>query len=159
MVHRKTNERTPVTAKTNLFVLAGMLGVLIAVSTLVAILLISGVLEKPDPVISEDTYLEPEVIDIEEEEKYPLTDFQPVVDEFVNSTRGNRSVIVYDLENEQMVGEYNPTEAYSTASLYKLFVVYEGYRRLENGTWNPEDIVNGAGFTISKCLDFHSFRY
>lgn len=153
MVHRKTNERTPVTTKTNLFVLAGMLGVLIAVSTLVAILLISGVLEKPDPIISEDTYLEPEVIDIEEEEKYPLIDFQPVVDEFVNSTRGNRSVIVYDLENEQMVGEYNPAETYNTASLYKLFVVYEGYRRLENGTWNPEDIVNGAGFTISKCLD------
>ena len=61
----------------------------------------------------------------------PKTDFQPVVDEWATSTGGNKSVLIYDIERDEIVGEYNTDENYNTASLYKLFVVYEGYRRLQ----------------------------
>lgn len=154
MVHRKTDECATVIKKTNLFVLASLLGVLVAVSTLVGILVVRGLISSQPAPSSPNP--EPEVINPEEEtedEEYSLIDFQPIVDDFVNSTSGKRGVIVYDLENEQIVGEYDSTSVHNTASLYKLFVVYEGYRRLEDGTWNPDDIVSGTGQTISKCLD------
>ena len=71
-------------------------------------------------------------------------DFQPVVDSWANTINGNRSVLIYDLERDEVVGEYNSTESYNTASLYKLFVVYEGYRRLQSGTWSGNE---KAGYT------------
>ena len=79
-------------------------------------------------------------------------DLQPTVDEWAASTGGTRSVLIYDLDAEQIAASYNPNQQYSTASLYKLFVVYEGYRRLENGSWNANDIV-ANGKTRLKCLD------
>lgn len=95
-----------------------------------------------EDIIEEEIIEDPKPVDI---------DFQPAIDTWVNSVSGNRSVIVYDLDLEQIAGEYNTSERYNTASLYKLFVVYEGYRRIENGTWNAEDKV--AGRTRLKCLD------
>lgn len=80
-------------------------------------------------------------------------DFQPVVDEWAASVGGNRSVLIYDLERDEVVGEYNPKEDYGTASLYKLFVVYEGYRRVEAGEWNGDAMAGSTGNTILKCLD------
>ena len=80
-------------------------------------------------------------------------DFQPVVDEWAKSTGGNKSVLIYDLNLNETVGSYNVQEDYNTASLYKLFVVYEGYKRVEAGLWNPNDRAGSTGYTISKCLD------
>ena len=89
-----------------------------------------------------------------EEKEYQKIDFQPVVDSFVNDTRsGNRSVIIYDVERDEIVGEYNSGEKYGTASLYKLFVVYEGYRRLQSGEWKAGDKAGSTGHTILECLD------
>lgn len=81
----------------------------------------------------------------------PLINFQPTVDAWANSISGNKSVIIYDLDLNQTVASLNPTKNFSTASLYKLFVVYEGYRRIENGTWQPNDRI--AGHTRLQCLD------
>ena len=80
-------------------------------------------------------------------------DFQPVVDSWVNSVGGNKSVLIYDLERNEVVGEYNSKENYSTASLYKLFVVYEGYRRVQSGEWNGDDSAGYTGNTVLECLD------
>ena len=80
-------------------------------------------------------------------------DFQPVIDSWVSTVGGNKSVLVYDIERDEIVGEYNPKESYSTASLYKLFVVYEGYRRVQSGEWGGEDAAGYTEYTISKCLD------
>lgn len=88
-----------------------------------------------------------------EEETFALIDFQPIVDEWAGSVSGHRSVLMYDIENDTLVGSYNPEEAYSTASLYKLFVVYEGYRRIENGQWSANDYAGSTGRTILDCLD------
>lgn len=92
-------------------------------------------------------------LDVIPDPEIPKIDFQPIIDSWVASVGGNKSVIIYDLDRDEMAGTYNPDEYYNTASLYKLFVVYEGYRRVESGAWNPDETVGGANYTISKCLD------
>lgn len=109
---------------------------------------------KAPEVIEETT--PPEEPKEEEPEPEPLPDkidYQPIVDEWAESVSGNRSVLIYDLDRDEVVGEYNTKEDYNTASLYKLFVVYEGYRRVQSGEWNGEDIAGSTGYTIAKCLD------
>ena len=152
MVYRKTNERKTIIEKSNLFILISLLGILVATCTLVGIILIND-FSKPEP---EPVNLEPESIITEEvdlEPSYPLIDFQPVVDDFVRNNSGNKSIVIFDLENNETVGVYNPDETYNTASLYKLFVVYEGYRRIQSGQWNPNDVAGKTGSTIIDCLD------
>lgn len=88
------------------------------------------------------------------EEKLPeKIDFQEVVETWAGSVGGNRSVLIYDLDRGETVGSYNPLEDYGTASLYKLFVVYEGYRRVQSGEWDGEAKAGSTGYTINKCLD------
>ena len=80
-------------------------------------------------------------------------DFQPIVDEWAGSLRGNRSVLIYDLDTDEIVGSFNPDEFYSIASLYKLFVVYAGYEKLQTGEWNSDDMAGRTGLTVLECLD------
>lgn len=88
------------------------------------------------------------------EKKLPdAVDFSISVEPFTNSTNGKKSVIIYDLDRLEMAFEFNASEVYNTASLYKLFVVYEGYRRLERGDWNPDAMAGSTGHTIVQCLD------
>lgn len=80
--------------------------------------------------------------------------FQPTIDTWVkNVPGGNKSVIIYDLDRDEIVGTHNPEELHETASLYKLFVVYEGYRRLNTGEWRQEELVSPTNYTVLECLD------
>ena len=79
--------------------------------------------------------------------------FNIPIESFLKSTNGKKSVIIYDLDRQEMVFEENASAVYNTASLYKLFVVYEGYRRLEKGDWSPEDNAGSTSHTIIQCLD------
>ena len=113
-----------------------------------------------DSSVEPETPVEPaepvEPVEPEPEPEPVLPDtinFQPVVDEWAASVGGNRSVIIYDLERGEIAGQYNPDEDYNTASLYKLFVVYEGYRRLQSGEWSADDVAGGTERTILECLD------
>ncbi len=91
---------------------------------------------------------------VEEEPVLPeVIDFQNLVDEWAGSVGGNKSVLIYDLERGEEVGSYNPDESYNTASLYKLFVVYEGYRRVQAGEWDGSETAGSTGRTILECLD------
>lgn len=90
----------------------------------------------------------------ENEAKLPAKiDFQSVVESWAAEAGGKKSVVVYDLDRDETVGEYNADATYNTASLYKLFVVYEGYRRIENGAWQRTDPAGQTGKTILQCLD------
>ena len=80
-------------------------------------------------------------------------DFQPVIDTWVKTVGGNKSIYIYDLNLGKEAGSYNIKEDYKTASLYKLFVVYEGYKRVNSGEWNGENKAGSTGKTINKCLD------
>ena len=138
--------------------------VLVFIATLSISFLVNAILvfvQKPadggvfkDP--SKETILEPTLDGLEEddEEKPEKIDFQPVVDAWVNSTSGDKSVVIYDLDLDEVVGSYNAEASFGTASLYKLFVVLEGYRRVERGDWKADATVSGTGHTILECLDF-----
>lgn len=92
----------------------------------------------------------------DEEETKPVIhaiNLQPVVDAWANSVSGDKGIVIYDLDAEEIVGNYNENGKFATASLYKLFVVYEGYRRLVNGTWDSNGMVGYTGRTILQCLD------
>lgn len=80
-------------------------------------------------------------------------DFQAVVEDWASSVGGSKSIMIYDLDKNELVGEYNSEEDYNTASLYKLFVVYEGYRRVESGVWPKDEYLAATGQTILECLD------
>lgn len=80
-------------------------------------------------------------------------DFQPVIDAWVKTVAGNKSVLIYDLNLNKTVALYNIDESYNTASLYKLFVVYEGYKRVESKVWDGNAAAGSTGKTVLECLD------
>ena len=92
---------------------------------------------------------------IVEEGSQKLTpiNFQPIVDQWVASTGGRKGVVIYDPEVGEIVGYYNADQKFDTASLYKLFVVYEGYRQVQNGALKLDENAGRTGYTILKCLD------
>lgn len=99
---------------------------------------------------------EADIVDTEETPEPVLpekVDFQPAVDAWAKTVGGNKSILIYDLDRDEIVGEYNIKEKYSTASLYKLFVVYEGYKRVATGEWDGNAKAGRTGLTINKCLD------
>ena len=81
-------------------------------------------------------------------------DLQPVVDAWADTIRGNKSVVIYDLDRDEISASYNANESFNTASLYKLFVVYEGYRRVYDGRWNGATMVGSTGSNVMDCLDY-----
>ena len=115
--------------------------------------------EGQTPASEESAYEGSEITEVEPVEEPEVIlpakiDLQSVVDNWTSTVgSGNRSVLIYDLERNEVAGAYNTNEKYSTASLYKLFVVYEGYRRLQTGEWKGEDKAGATGYTITKCLD------
>ena len=155
MVAHKASERSPITDSfTGKFIFLGLVFCLIATIVLVALYIYRGI-TAPVP-CGEENQEDISVVEPEPEPEPELPDpvnFQPVIDQFVNSTTGNRSVIVYDVERDELAGEYNTAESYNTASLYKLFVVYEGYRRIQNGVWDPNSTIGYTGNTLLQCLD------
>lgn len=103
-------------------------------------------------------------IDETETKKLPAKlDLQNLAETWVNSTAGRESVYIYDLDYGEAIAAVNENDNYNTASLYKLFPVYEGYRRVYNGTWRADETLtakhvgancdNAGGCTISDCLD------
>lgn len=92
----------------------------------------------------------------EEPELEPViteVDFQPVIDDWVQNIGGNKSVLIFDLKRDVVVGSYNADENYGTASLYKLFVVYKGYEYINEGVWDINSPARTTGYTIGECLD------
>lgn len=152
MVLKSADKRETVTGRI-LFVV--LLGIMVATFTAVMLFLVKALGEEPvNEVVVEEAA--EDVVEPEPEPEVVLpekVDFQPVVDEWAASVGGNRSVMIYDLERDELAGVYNEDESYQTASLYKLFVVYEGYRRVQSGEWQANDPAGSTGYTILECLD------
>ena len=142
MVHRKTNQRAALKTNHRNWPLAAILCILILIIILSCILAYNiqnavnnTVQETQDQIAVPSTNsLIPNKID-----------FQTMVDDWANSATDDRSVIIYDLDREELVGAYNSSESYNMDSLYKLFVVYEGYQKIQRGEWEPNDTL--------ECLD------
>ena len=78
---------------------------------------------------------------------------QNTVNNWINSIGGSKGVIIYDLKTNEIVGSSNPDQKFATGSLYKLFVVYAGFLKVQSGEWGRDDIVGGTGRTILDSLD------
>lgn len=72
-------------------------------------------------------------------------DLQTTIDDWEDTITGTSSVLIYDLDRDEIAGAHNSSENYNMNSLYKLFVVYEGYQRILKGEWNQDDTL--------ECLD------
>ena len=157
MVLGQTGKReTLIPAKTSRVLFLALLGLFIAVLTLIGAYLVRGSFTgEPEPQ-SEQSEDKPEE-EIEPEDELPILpepiSFQTVVDEWTNSVDGDNSVLIYDIERDEVAGEYNADESYNTASLYKLFVVYEGYRRIASHEWSADEIIGNTGYDLATCLD------
>lgn len=147
MSERKSGRKYSLFALTVVFLLGGLVG--FGVTLGVTQLINANKTETSTEVTPEPTP-EPEP---EKAPEIKEVDFQPVVDAWVKTVGGNKSILIYDLNLNKAVGSYNVDEDYNTASLYKLFVVYEGYKRVENGTWDGNARAGSTGKTILKCLD------
>ncbi len=136
----------------NFFLIFILFAIVAAFTTVVIYVCVNYLPQKEQeaPVIEPEPELEPEP---EPEPIIPEINFQPTVDSWVNSVGGNKGVLIYDLDLDKIVGSYNADAKFATASLYKLFVVYHGYRLLQNGTWDRNTVVNWRGNTIIECLD------
>ena len=104
--------------------------------------------EKNNPEVVAD-----KIIEEEPEKEEVEVDLQPVLNSWASTFSHNaRGVAIIDLESGKVVGELDSGGKYATASLYKLFVVYEGYRRVETGALNGDEACWG-GLTVNECLD------
>lgn len=101
----------------------------------------------PSVVADEPTDEEPE------EEEYKI-DLQPVVDAWLSESLSGVDVglQIVDLDYNRVIASVQPEKSFQTASEYKLWVVYEGYRRVEIGEWDANEAVYG-GYTVEQCLD------
>lgn len=88
----------------------------------------------------------------EEQEKPPLVNLQPAVDEWLAKQTAEYSIVVYDPANKQIIASNKPDEKYFAASLYKLFVAYLALVDFQNGTQNPDEELWG-GYTRKECVD------
>lgn len=98
----------------------------------------------PAPVV-EKVVEEPAVFDTEK--------LQVAIDDWSSGldSEDSASVVLMD-EDSNVVASYNPDQEYFTASIYKLFVAYEGYRAVDNGQFELNETYLG-GSTRAECLD------
>ncbi|MBR1875241.1 hypothetical protein IJ798_02600 [Candidatus Saccharibacteria bacterium] len=104
---------------------------------------------------------------VEETPKTPTKiDLQYTVDSWVGSQPNakNSEVLIYDIDNDAIVARHNEDTKIRIESIYKMFVVYEGYYRVDHNIWNGTDSVglgnnyDGKPFDYYTCLDY-AIRY
>ncbi len=97
----------------------------------------------------------PEPQPIEAEPAAPVYDaaaIQAAVDTWVATQSGSASIVVSDPVSGAILATSNAEQAYFSASIYKLYVAYEGYRAIDSGDLDPtQAYLNGN--TLAECLD------
>lgn len=77
---------------------------------------------------------------------------QAQINDWLNHTPGSIGLMVYDLDQNQILAEYRAQDEFSTASLYKLFYAYDGYRQIDQQLRDP-DLILAGDHTYRQCLD------
>ena len=91
-------------------------------------------------------------ITAEQSQNPTFINLQPIVDKWTASAPEKSGIVIYDLDNQQIAATHNADQLFSMESLYKLFIVYEGYLEVENGELD-QNMVFADGTTVSECLD------
>ena len=82
---------------------------------------------------------------------YPIVDLQPTLDAWVAATGVDYGVEVFDIGNQKVIASHQPDKQYFTASIYKLYVAYLTYQRLQSGEFTNQPNVVGNQNTLA-CL-------
>lgn len=84
---------------------------------------------------------------------FDSTKLQAVLDTWYStiSSEDSASVVLMD-EDKNVLASVNPDEVYFTASIYKLFVAYEGYRAIDSGEYKLDEVYLGSSIR-AECLD------
>lgn len=93
-------------------------------------------------------------------------DLQLALNQWVTSqpAAANSGILIYDIDNDAIVARHNEDNAFRIESIYKMFVAYEGYYRVDKGIWDGNKTVFNWGdyqnkpYTVSHCLD-HMIRF
>lgn len=84
-------------------------------------------------------------------------DLQPVVDSWLKTAPGNVGLMIYDLDNDQVAAASSATRVFNTASVYKLFFAYDGYREIDAGRDSGTAVLTTTAdkgqLTVLACLD------
>lgn len=91
-----------------------------------------------------------------EPESKPKPDFnktaiQKAVDQWVGSHKGTYGVMV-TTQTGNSIADHNGDKSFFAASIYKLYVAYEGYRKIDDGTHKLNQPYLGK-WTRGECLD------
>lgn len=84
-------------------------------------------------------------------EDLSLPNIQPVIDQFIESNPGTYAIKVTDLSGKSLA-EVKGDKQFFAASIYKLYVAYVGYQKIDDGTFSFEDPYL-SGYTRGRCLD------
>ncbi len=90
-------------------------------------------------------------IESQPQDQQKKIDLQPVIDSFTSRNPGNYGIEIIDT-NGNKLAEENPDKQFFTASIYKLFVAYVGYQRIDDKTFSKDDSYL-TGYTRGQCLD------
>jgi hypothetical protein len=86
-----------------------------------------------------------------QEKSFDQVALQTLLTDWESTHAGQYSVVLAD-KNGKTLAAINPDEVYYAASIYKLFVVYEAYQRVDSGEYNL-DATYAAGLSLRECLD------
>jgi beta-lactamase class A len=93
---------------------------------------------------------------LETKPKFDAVKLQKAVDGWISSLpeseSSDASVSIVDLDSQTTLASTKPDKQYFSASLYKLFVAYEGYKAIDAGILSPEEEYQN-GRTRLECLD------
>ena len=126
----------------------------LAVVAVVAGLLLWFMMSSDEPVVSEKktgTVSQNTAKPAEEKPKPKLVDLQPTVDAWVAKQSGEYGIVVYDPDNQKVIGSHDADVQFFTASIYKLYAVYLALEDVEAGKTTMEETFR-AGKTRQTCI-------
>lgn len=74
----------------------------------------------------------------------PLVDLQPTLDAWLAGKSVDYSVEVFDIVNQKVIAAHQPNKQYFTASIYKFYVAYLTYQRIQSGEFTNRPNVVGT---------------
>jgi len=99
-----------------------------------------------------EEFIEPEEASIEERQGFDAELVAAALNEWSQSINGRAGVVVTDAYDGSVLATFDPDQQFFAASIYKLYVAYEGYKQIDEGLVDlSEQYLNG--FTRGECLD------
>jgi beta-lactamase class A len=88
---------------------------------------------------------------IKEEPGFDAVALQKAVELWLEDATGNAGVYITEVDGAVLAAT-EPDQVFFAASIYKLYVAYEGYQRIDEGIFDPSEVYV-SGFTRAECLD------